>query len=155
MEAEQTGEHANGPRWVSGEVQQRYARVLSVGGRIGLAVLAISFALYVSGMVAPAVPIERLPEYWGLPVQQYLARVNAEFLHLEHPPTRWAWVPLAGNGEFLNFVGIALLASVTIACCLSIVPKLYRQGRVLFTVIAALQALILILAASGLLNAGH
>ena len=36
--------------------------------------------------------------------------------------TGWSWVSNLGEGDMLNFVGIAFLAGVTIICYLAIVP---------------------------------
>ena len=135
--------------------QKRYATVLAVTGRAGLILLVVSFSLYVLGVIEPAVPIRQLPEYWGLPVQDYLEEVNSNHLHLDEAPYGWSWLCLLGKGDFLNFLGVAALGMVTIVCYVSILPTLYRQRRRAYTLIALLQIAILILAASGLLTAGH
>jgi hypothetical protein len=139
----------------TGSEQLLYARVLEIGMYIGLVVLFITFALYVSGILAPAVPLERVSSYWNQGVHEYLEAVNRDYLHMEHPPTGWAWVNMLGRGDFLNFVGIAILGGVTIICYLAIVPTLLRKKDHAYLTMAVLEVLVLSLAASGILAVGH
>jgi hypothetical protein len=132
-----------------------YAKVLEIGMYIGLLILFITFALYVSRVVAPAVPLEQVSNYWTHDVHEYLEVVNDEFLHLEHPPTGWAWVNLLDKGDFLNFVGIAILAGISILCYLAIIPTLLRKKDHAYLTMAILEVLVLSLAASGILAVGH
>ena len=132
-----------------------YAKVLEIGMYIGLLILFITFALYVFRVVAPAVPLEQVSNYWSHGVHEYLETVNEEFLHMEHPPTGWMWVGLLGKGDLLNFVGIAILAGVTILCYMAIVPTLLRKKDNAYLVMSILEVLVLVLAASGILTVGH
>ena len=132
-----------------------YATVLEIGMYIGLLLLFVTFALYVSGAVAPAVPLEQVSNYWSHGVHGYLEAVNGDFLHMEEPPTGWMWVTMLNRGDFLNFVGIAILAGVTIFCYLAIVPTLRRKKDNAYLVMALLEVLVLALAASGILAVGH
>ena len=59
------------------------------------------------------------------------------------------------KGDFLNFVGIAILAGVTILCYLAIVPTLLRKKDNAYLTMAILEVLVLTLAASGILAVGH
>jgi hypothetical protein len=135
--------------------QMLYAKVLGIGMSVGLLVLFITFSLYVSGVLAPAVPHDQVPNYWQLGVHEYLETVNHDHLHLEHPPTGWAWVALVGKSDFLNFIGIAILGGVTIICYLAIVPTLLRKKDHAYVAMALLEVLVLTLAASGILAVGH
>jgi hypothetical protein len=135
--------------------QLLYASILEVGVYLGLVVLLVTFALYASGVVAPSVPLHELPNYWQLSVHDYLEVTNAEHLHHEHVITGWAWISVIGKGDYLNFIGIALLAGVTIVCFLGILPTLIRKHDRIYTTMAVLEVLVLTLAASGVLAAGH
>ena len=135
--------------------QLLYAKVLEIGMFTGLAILFITFTLYASGILAPAVPRERISSYWTQGVHEYLEAVNHDYLHMEHPPTGWAWTTMLDKGDFLNFVGIAMLAGVTIVCYLAIVPMLLRKRDYAYLTIAVLEVLVLSLAASGILAVGH
>lgn len=135
--------------------QLLYARVLEIGMYVGLAVLFITFGLYVSGIVEPVVPLDQVSSYWNQGVHEYLEAVNRDHLHMEHPPTGWAWVTMLGKGDFLNFVGIAMLGGITIVCYLAIVPALLRKRDFAFVAMTLIEALVLSLAASGVLVVGH
>jgi len=137
------------------EEQVLYAKILQVGMYIGLGLLLVTFTLYTSGAIAPAVPVEQLPDYWTMSVQDYLEATNRDHLHQEHPISGWAWVTIVGKGDYLTFVGITLLAGVTIVCYLGIIPTLIRKKDTAFVVMAVLEVLILTLAASGILAVGH
>ncbi len=149
------------------EEQVLYANILEKGMYIGLLLMFITFALYVFGIMKPAVPLDKISEYWNMPVAShaatdgheavvgYLDKVNADYLNMERPPTGWAWLKLVGKGDFLNFIPIAILSGVTIICYAAIVPGLFRRGDTAYGVIAILEVLILALAASGLLTVGH
>ncbi|MHC4606901.1 MAG: DUF1634 domain-containing protein [Planctomycetota bacterium] len=141
-----------------------YARVLQVGMFIGLAALFVTFFLYAMGVMAPAVPLDELSEYWtgekGDPeiragVDRYLDAINKDFLHREHAPTGWSWLGLLGYGDFVNFIGIAILAAVTIICYLAILPLLIRRKDKAFLLMAVAEIVVLVLAASGVLAGGH
>jgi hypothetical protein len=137
------------------EEQILYGNLLGKGMRIGLICLLITFFLYASGIIPPAIPHDVLSKYWSLDVQRYMEAIDEDCLKLGHPVTGWAWVGLLGKGDYLNYVGIAILASVTIFCYLAIIPTLLRKGDKVYAVIAILEVLILSLAASGVLTAGH
>jgi len=135
--------------------QLLYANILEKGMLIGLVMMFITFALYVFGIMAPAVPVDQIASMWSQPVDQYLAAVNDNFLHQDHVVTGWAWMSLLGKGDFLNFLPVAILSGVTIVCYLAIAPGLFGRGDKAMGIMAVAEALILALAASGLLAVGH
>lgn len=137
------------------EEQLLYAKILQVGMYIGLALLLVTFALYTSGIVQPAVPVEQLPDYWTMNVHDYLEATNNDHLHHEHPISGWSWLSVLGKGDYLNFLGIAVLSAVTVFCFLGIVPTLIRKKEKAYVVMALLEVAILTLAASGILTVGH
>jgi hypothetical protein len=128
------------------EEQLAYAKLLDSGMKLGLLILVVTFAVYMSGLLAPHVPVEELPNYWKMPVHKYLAAADI------HPG--WAWLGMLGKGDFLNFIGIAFLAGVTIVCYLRIIPILFEKKDATYAVLAIIEVLVLALAASGLLKAG-
>jgi hypothetical protein len=140
---------ANNPNSVSGvqEVQVFYAKVLEVGMYIGLLTLLVTFALYIFGAMNPYVPVENIAHYWHLPVGEYLHTLNI--------PHGWGWAGLLEHGDFVNFIGIAVLAGVTIVCFLSVIPTLLRNNDKVYAGFALAEALILGMAASGILAVGH
>lgn len=128
------------------EEQLAYAKVLNIGMWLGLAVLAVSFLIYISGVLPTHVPISDLPKYWGMRAHDYNVLLNA--------PTGWDWLGMVGKGDYLNFVGIAMLSGLTILCYLVILPILIRKKDRAYAVIAVVEVLVLALAASGILKAG-
>ncbi|MBA4371655.1 MAG: hypothetical protein C0402_02200 [Thermodesulfovibrio sp.] len=128
------------------EEQVAYAKLLDLGMKMGLIMLVISFAVYLTGLLTPHVPVNDLPKYWSMPVKEYLAATN---IH-----TGWSWVYQVGKGDFLNFIGIAFLSGVTIICYLRIIPILFRKKDTLYGVLAIIEVLVLVLAASGVLKSG-
>ncbi|TAL24181.1 MAG: hypothetical protein EPN94_07835 [Nitrospirae bacterium] len=136
------------------EEQLAYAGVLNIGMWVGLALLVVTFIIYVSGALPSYVPIEKLSEipqgsnvpYWGMRAHEF----NEAF----KVPHGWGWVSLVGKGDYLNFVGIAMLGGLSILCYLVILPILIRKRDTPYVVIAILEVAVLTLAASGILKAG-
>jgi uncharacterized membrane protein len=128
------------------EEQVAYANILSYGSMVGLATLILTFALYVGKVLDPVVPIEKLPELWGMKAKDYL--------HTAHLPHGWGWVSLVNHGDFVNFVGIAILSGLSVVCYLAILPILIRKKDKAYAIMAVVEVLILVLAASGILKAG-
>jgi hypothetical protein len=124
-----------------------YADVLEMGLTIGRVVLAAMFILYVLSITTPKVPLSELPTHWLLPAGQYSNLVGIS--------AGWGWIKLVHYGDYLNFLGIAFLASVTGACYLRLLPILLRSKDRSFSAILVVELLVLFLAASGLLAFGH
>lgn len=129
------------------EEQLRYARLLDLGARAGLVLLVLTFAAYVSGLLAPLVPVDELPRLWGLPVSRYLAETGA--------PTGWGWLALISKGDVAGLAGIVLLSTCSLACLVALVPLYRRQGDRAYVVLCLAEAAVLVLAASGWLTGGH
>ena len=128
------------------EEQMAYAGVLHIGMWSGLALLIVTFFVYISGLLPSFVPIDDLPKYWTMRVHDFNAAL--------HAPTGWGWTAFIGNGDYLNFVPIAILAGLTLLCYLVILPILIRKKDTPYVVIAVVEVLVLALAASGLLKVG-
>ena len=129
------------------EEQRLYADLLDKGMKIGLLILVVTFGLYVFGVLEPKVPLDELPGYWGMSVHDYLQATGIG--------TGWSWLGSLGRGDMVNFVGIAFLSAVTIVCYLAIVPSLMRKKDKPYVVLALIEVAVLVLAASGILKAGH
>jgi hypothetical protein len=128
------------------EEQVAYAKLLDTGMKLGLLMLVISFFIYILGILVPHVPVNELPKYWSLPVKEYLQTTN---IH-----TGWSWLGMLGKGDFLNFLGIAFLSSITIICYIRIIPILFRKKDTVYGILAIIEVLVLVLAASGVLKSG-
>lgn len=128
------------------EAQKSFARWIDAGTKLGLALLVAGFAAYVGGLLPAHVPLGELARSWHLPLPQFIVATGA--------PTGWQWLLLAGRGDYINFIGIVLLASIVIAAYLRLLPLLARHDR-RFAAIAALEIVVLLAAASGLLSGVH
>jgi len=126
--------------------QLLYASILEKGMLLGLLLLLVTYLVYVLRIVTPYIPLEEVSKYWTMNVHDYL--------HEAHVKQGWAWVAMVGYSDFLNFIGIALLAGVTIVCFLAIVPTLWKSGDKVYACLSLVEALILGIAASGILGAG-
>lgn len=135
--------------------QLLYAGILAKGMYLGLGILLVTFTLYLTGILQPGIPIEELPRLWTLSVHEYLEAANQEFLHRPEVVVGWGWIGVLGLGDYLNFVGIALLAAVTIVCYMGILPSFFRKKDWIYATIAVLEVLVLTLAASGIIAVGH
>jgi hypothetical protein len=134
-------------RLEAGPEQVLYASILAKGMYFGLAILFITFAIYAFGIMKPYIPLDEISHYWGFNVHEYLEHTKID--------TGWSWLGMLKYGDFLNFIGIAILAGVTILCYLAIVPLLLKSNDKVFAVLALLEAVILSFAASGILKVGH
>jgi hypothetical protein len=126
--------------------QLAYAKLLDQGMKVGIVLLVITFAVYVFRILPAHVPVDDLPKYWGMPVKEYLAATG---IH-----TGWSWLGMLGKGDFLNFLGIAFLSGITILCYLAVIPIFLRKKDTIYVILAILEVLVLVLAASGVLKSG-
>ncbi|MBW2201217.1 MAG: DUF1634 domain-containing protein [Deltaproteobacteria bacterium] len=124
-----------------------YAKILEIGMYIGLLILFVTFAIYAFGIMNPYIPLDEISQHWSKPVNDYL--------HDAHIKNGWGWLGMLGYSDFLNFIGIAMLAGVTIICYLAIVPTLFKNNDKVYAVLALLEAIILSIAASGIIAVGH
>lgn len=126
--------------------QLAYADLLFYGSWGGILILLVTFFVYVTGVFESYIPINEVSQYWSMPVSHYVHEANV--------PTGWGWATLLGKGDFLNFIGIALLAGMTIVCFIVILPYYVKQKDIVFVVLVILEVLVLCLGASGLLGTG-
>jgi hypothetical protein len=124
--------------------QPRYARVLEACVRAGFLLLLLSFVLYLLGIPRPVVPLDQLPQYWGLPVDR--------FVEATHTPTGWAWLSMIGHADVLNLVGIAVLAGAPALASIAVLPVFARRREYALLTVALLQLIVLLVSASNLLT---
>ena len=124
-----------------------YARWLDVGTKIGFLALVAAFAAYVFEVAPSHVPLDQLPRFWNLPVDEYLAAARVE--------AGWGWVEHILKGDYMNLAGVAILSSVSILCYFRLVPIVWRERDRAYASIVMLELAVLLLAASGLLDGSH
>ena len=127
--------------------QLLYAKILEWGMYLGLLILFITFGLYTLGILDPYIPLDKISEYWSFNVHDYLEHAGIK--------SGWAWLGMIKYGDFINFIGIAILAGVTIICYAAVVPTLLKNKDAVYAIMAVLEVVILSAAASGILAVGH
>lgn len=127
--------------------QRRYAMLLNWGARSGLTILAASFLAYVFGWMPAHVPLDQLPDFWNLPVSEYLKQTDS--------PTGWDWVGRLGEGDYAGLLGIAWLSGCSLVCLLAVIPIYARRRDTMFVAICMFALLVQLAAASDMLHAGH
>ncbi len=128
------------------EEQILYANILNKGMLIGLLGLIVTFVIYATGILTPKIPLAEVQNYWVMPVGDYLQQSG---IH-----AGWAWIGNLGYGDMLNFLPIAFLSALTIFCYMAILPGLIRKKDTAYVVIAVIEILVLVFAASGILGSG-
>ncbi len=123
-----------------------YANLLIIGVWTGIAVLVTTYAIYLVGLLPSHVDMSLIPTIWDKSVTEYL--------EITHSPHGWGWITLLAKGDFLNYIGLALLALMTIFCFLVLLRGYLRQKNWIFAVIAFLEIAVLSIAASGILGSG-
>ncbi|MCG8529820.1 MAG: DUF1634 domain-containing protein [Desulfovibrionales bacterium] len=126
--------------------QMRYAMILERGAYLGILIMLVTYSIYAFGILTPHVPIETVINNWHLGVHDYLKVTNS--------PTGWDWVALVGTGDFINFIGLALLAVMTIICYATLIVPYFRCGDHIYAAIVIAEIIVLTVAASGILGSG-
>lgn len=123
-----------------------YANLLLMGMVAGIIILMVTYAIYLTGILTPHVDMQLITGNWGKGIHDYL--------EITHSPHGWGWAALLLKGDFLNYIGFALLGLMTIICYLVLVRGFLRKKDWIFAVISILEILVLSLAASGILGGG-
>lgn len=129
------------------DYQIKYANLLLYGSWAGIAVLVITFFLYVSGIMPGYIPPAEMAQYWSMS--------SSEFLHEAGLHGGWEWLGMLGKGDFVNYLGIAFLAGLTVLGYLTLLlPAFLKKKDNAFVAIVVAEILVLVLAASGILGSG-
>jgi len=153
--------------------QVAYAKLLDLGMKAGLLALVVTFVIYLTGIMPPHTPVNDLPKYWKMPVKQYLletkidrhsdeyAQIPAQppelrkkYIHDTNVHPGWSWLHRINKGDFLNFIPIVFLASITVLCYIRIIPIFLGKKDMVYSLLAITEVVVLTLAASGYLGSG-
>jgi len=126
--------------------QITYANVLSAGAWTGIFLMTATYILYITGIMTPHVDVNLVVNNWDKNVHDYLQITNS--------PHGWSWVALLGKGDFINFIGMVLLALMTILCYMIILKGYLARKNLTYATICILEILVLALAASGIFGSG-
>ena len=127
--------------------QQLYAKIVYHMNHLGLFALVAGFALYLTGMLTPHVPLEDLPQYWSLPLEQYLEKTGAL--------TGWQWISELGYGDVAPLIGVAVLASIPLVCYLVLFFQFLQRGAKPLVVVTVIELFFMLLSASNLIQISH
>lgn len=125
--------------------QTVYARWLEIGAQLGLVILIASFVIYLGQWGTPKISLSDLPQYWTLPVDAFLTATGM--------PAGWGWIAFLDASDVRNFVGVALLATVSLASIARVLILFLRHRDWIYAGISACQLVVLLLALVGV--AGH
>ncbi len=123
-----------------------YANMLLLGVWLGLFALLVTYTVYLTGLLPSAVPIAEVTQHWDKGVDEYLAVTGLS--------TGWSWAGRLNQGDFLNYVPFALLGLTSIVCYLVLLANYVQARNRTFSVMVALEILVLSVAASGILGGG-
>jgi hypothetical protein len=125
-------------------LRELYARWLDFATMAGFAISLVAFLLYAGGVLPAYVPLAELPRHWALPVHRFIEVTGA--------PQGWAWLGELRYGDGLNLAAVALLGLVTPVCYARLLPALVARRDWLQALLAILQLVVLLGAASGLVD---
>lgn len=74
----------NVPTKEASQEQIQYAKILEKGMYAGLLLMVITFALYVSGIMKPLIPLAEIPTMWTMKSGAYLTEVENKYLPEGH-----------------------------------------------------------------------
>ena len=123
-----------------------YANLLVIGVWVGIAIMLVTYSIYLFELMPVHVDTSFIPKVWNKGV--------GEYLEITHSPHGWGWVSLLAKGDFLNYIGFVLLGMMTLLCFIVLLRGYLRQKNWIFSIIAFLEILVLTLAASGILGTG-
>ncbi|WP_022853703.1 hypothetical protein [Thermodesulfatator atlanticus] len=124
-----------------------YAKILQYGSLFGIVLMILTFIIYIFQILPSFVPPEKLPSLWHMTAYEFIHHIGLK--------SGWDWIHYLNYGDILNYVGIAFLAGLTIVGYVAILPFLFSSGAYAVGIISVAEIIILILAASGILQAGH
>ncbi len=126
--------------------QEFYATILFFGSWIGIFLMITTYFIYIFKILPPHIPIQDVINNWHLPADEFVKKLKL--------PEGWGWVSFLGNGDYFNFLGIALMGALTIICFFSLVFAYFAKKDKIYFTVACVEILVLILAASGILGTG-
>ena len=131
----------------SDRVQTAYARLLVWLVRIGLSFIFAAFGLYALEIRPSAITLAEVPELWTLSADELSEAADVAL--------GWSWVAGIADGRVLSFASLVVFPAGTIVLITIAVALYLRDRDRTYALVAALESVILIVAATGILSAGH
>jgi hypothetical protein len=126
--------------------QITYANVLLLGAWSGIFLMMLTYIIYITGIVTPHVDMGLITSNWDKGV--------GEYLEITHSPHGWGWTGLLNRGDFLNYIGLVLIAILTIICYFILMIGYSKRKDWTYFSICLMEIVVLSLAASGIFGAG-
>ena len=126
--------------------QLSYAILLVWLVRANLVAMSVFFLLYATGWVPAAIPIGEVPMYWTMSASTYATTVGV--------PTGWQWIYSLGDSGVLAFVGTVLFPVTTTIAALAAAALFARDRVTVYSLIALAEAVVLVIAATGVIAGG-
>jgi hypothetical protein len=131
-------------------VQLTYAKTLDYVAHTVIVVMAIGFLIYLMELLPLTVPIETIAGNWHLSAANLQAKLNL--------PCGWGcFTSPAGilHGDIVSYISVIFLSLATLVCLASALTVFVSEKKHLYSVIATLQVLVLLVAASGIMSGGR
>lgn len=132
------------PPCYEAEELTRYALVLRIGVTLAFALIVGASLLDLFGVVEPQVDHALMVQNWHLPHDQYLAATGAA--------VGWQCLRELHHADMASLAGIGLLSLLSVAGLVSVLPVAVRKRDWAFSAVVAIEALVLVLAALGVLG---
>jgi len=118
-----------------------------VGMKAAIAILLVTFGMYVLDLRAPHISLGHLGRDWHLPAKQF-TRDNCV-------ATGTQWVNELQYGDYMNLVGVVFLAGMSIIAYVRILPILLARRDWIYSVIAVVEVALLVLCVLGVFKIEH
>ncbi|MFQ5559501.1 MAG: hypothetical protein ACE5FU_02805 [Nitrospinota bacterium] len=123
------------------EEQKRYARVLDLSAKTGFLGVVLSYMIYLFRILPEKISSDEMQKIWSFGPEYYITVSGAG--------RESGWLGLVAYSDFLLFVPIIFLSSVTTWCYLSILPVFLKKREFLFAGICFAEILVFVFAAFG------
>lgn len=124
-----------------------YARALDRLVRLGMGFMLAVFCFYAMGIGPCRIRPETLSFHWSLSLHEFLTATGTG--------QGWCWIRDLRKLDHLSLMSIIFMAFITVICYIRILPYYFKVKNRIYALICSIQIIVLLLAASGLLKAGH
>ena len=127
-------------------VQLQFASILRWVVLVGLVLMFAMSVIYATGLVPSSVSPAEVPQLWQLSAEEYLEVTGGA--------GGWSWIRSIAQGQNLALAALVFFPTATIGM-VAIAAGLYRKNNAkIYAIISLVEALVLALAATGLLSTG-
>ena len=131
----------DGNRYAS-ETQLILARLYGIAAVVGLGFMAVAFVLYVSGVLDTRLPAGEVASYWHLDAESFADETGTA--------VGWEFLYHLNRGESLSFASLVYMALSVIISMTIMIVTFIRKKKLAFAMIALLQTIVLVIAATGI-----